>query len=83
MPIYKLTEYSDNYPKKSGILWQYCRDEPDLAADGIIADFTTDDATIDSFKIKGKITGKTGNDSIANVEIMVPLNYLNNFWRIL
>ena len=28
MPMYNLIEYSDNYSKKSGILWQYCRDEP-------------------------------------------------------
>ena len=28
MPIYNLIEYNDNYSKTSGILWQYCRDEP-------------------------------------------------------
>ena len=28
MPIYNLTEYSDNYSKKSDILWQYYKDEP-------------------------------------------------------
>ena len=28
MPMCNLTEYSDNYSKKSGNLWQYCRDEP-------------------------------------------------------
>ena len=27
--MYNLIEYSDNYAKTSGILWQYSRDEPD------------------------------------------------------
>ena len=28
MPMYNLIEYSDNYSKTSGNLWQYYRDEP-------------------------------------------------------
>ena len=28
MPMYNLIEYSDNYSKTSGTLWQYYRDEP-------------------------------------------------------
>ena len=28
MPMYNLIEYSDNYSKTSGSLWQYCRDKP-------------------------------------------------------
>ena len=28
MPMYNLIEYSENYPKISGNLWQYYRDEP-------------------------------------------------------
>ena len=32
---------------------------------------------------KVKITGRTGNDGTKNVEIMVPLKYLSNFWRTL
>ena len=71
MPMYNLIEYSDNYPKTSGSLWQYYRDEPN-------------DSLIDSesFKSKIKITGKApvgGNEK--DVEIMVPLKYLSNFWR--
>ena len=30
-----------------------------------------------------KITGSTGNDGTKNIEIMVPLKYLSNFWRTL
>ena len=32
MPIYNLIEYSDNYSKTSGGLWNYYRDEPFLKA---------------------------------------------------
>ena len=28
MPLYKLIEYSNNYAKESGRLWQYYRDKP-------------------------------------------------------
>ena len=30
MPMYNLIEYSDNYSKTSGSLWQYYRDEPNV-----------------------------------------------------
>ena len=73
MPMYNLIEYSDNYAKTSGSLWQYYRDEPN----NNLADF-------ESFKFKVKITGKTpANDNEKDVEIMVPLKYLSNFWRTL
>ena len=73
MPMYNLIEYSDNYSKTSGRLWQYCRDEPN----GNLADSK-------SFKSKIKITGKTPDDGNAKyVEIIVPLKYLSNFWRTL
>ena len=29
MPMYNSAEYSDNYAKTTGSLWQYFRDEPD------------------------------------------------------
>ena len=75
MPMYNLTEYSDNYAKTSGSLWQYFRDEPD---------YNNDMDESESFKSKIKITGKTpNNDNEKDVEIMVPLKYLSNFWRTL
>ena len=40
MPMYNLIQYIDNYSKTSEILWQYCRDEPALADNDTIADFT-------------------------------------------
>ena len=30
MPMYNIIEYSDNYAKTSGSLWQYFRDEPEI-----------------------------------------------------
>ena len=80
MPMYNLIEYSDNYSKTSGSLWQYCKDKPAVNNAGNIVDFTATNTT-DSFKFKTKITGQTNNDGEINgVEIMVPLKYLSNFW---
>ena len=73
MSMYNLIEYSNNYSKTSGSLWQYYKDEPnDNLADS------------ESFKSKIKITGKTPDDgNTKNVELIVPLKYLRNFWRTL
>ena len=82
MPMYNLIEYSDNYAKTSGSLWQYCKDIPALNANDEITEFTGGNTT-DSFNFKVKITGQTGDDGTKDVEIMVPLKYLSNFWRTL
>ena len=73
MSMYNLIEYSDNYSKTSGSLWQYYKDEPnDNLADS------------ESFKSKVKITGNAPPDSSTkDVEIIVPLKYLRNFYRTL
>ena len=66
-----LTEYSDNYSKTSGSLWQYYKDDPN--------DNLTDSK---SFKSKVKITGKTPDDgNTKDLEIIVAIKYLSNFWR--
>ena len=73
MPMYNLIEYSDNYSKTSGSLWQYYKDDPN---DNI--------ADSESFKSKVKMTGKTPADgNTKDVKIIVPLKYLSNFWRTL
>ena len=82
MPMYNLIEYSDNYAKTTGSLWQYCKDIPARNDNDEIIVFDANDVT-DSFNFKVKITGRTGNDGRRNVEIMVPLKYLSNFWRTL
>ena len=82
MPMYNLIEYSDNYAKTTGSLWQYCKNIPARNANNEIIIFAENNTT-DSFKFKAKITGQTGNDGTKDVEIMVPLKYLSNFWRTL
>ena len=82
MLMYNLIEYSDNYSKRPGSLWQYCKDIPTVDDDGNIINFNGANNT-DSFNFKNKITGQTNDDGIINVEIMVPLKYLSNFWRTL
>ena len=55
---------------------------PAVNNNGNIVDFTSTNTT-DSFKFEIKITGQTNDDGEINgVEIMVPLKYLSNFWRI-
>ena len=67
--MYKLTEYSDNYSKTSGGLWQYYRDDPGNR----IQDS-------ESFKSNIKITGNTpGYCNTKYVERAAPLKYLSNF----
>ena len=82
MPMYNLIEYSDNYAKTTGSLWQYCKDIPAKYINNEIIVFDVNNLT-DSFNFKVKITGRTGNNGRKDVEIMVPLKYLSNFWRTL
>ena len=82
MPMYNLTECSDNYSKTSGRLWQYCKDIPAVDNNNVIVNVAENNLT-DSFNFKAKMTGQTGDDGTKNVEIMVPLKYLSNFWRTL
>ena len=68
MPMSNLIEYSDNYSKTSGSLWQYFKEIP----------------VIPMLLIRTDNSGQTDNNGrINNVEIMVPLNCLSNFWRTL
>ena len=73
MPMYNLIEYRGRYSKTSGSSWQYYKDDPN---DNITQS--------ESFNSKIKITRKTpaaGNTK--DVETIVPLKYLRNFWRTL
>ena len=81
MSMYNLIEYSDNYAKTTGSLWQYCKDIPARNNDAIVI-FAENNLT-DLFHFKVKITRQTGDDGTKDVEIMVPLKYLSNFWRTL
>ena len=82
MPMYNLIEYSDKYSKISGNLWQYSKDITAVDNNNAIVNFTNNNLT-DSFNFKVKMTCQTGNNGTQNVELMVPLKYLSNFWRTL
>ena len=80
MPMYNLTEYSDNYQDSSATLYQYKRDEPPEV--NAINDLTTD--TSSSFKYKVELLGNPvldGNIAKRSAKVVVPLKYLSNFFR--
>ena len=94
MPIYNLLEYSKNYRKTIGSLYNYYRNElSDDADDNNFANINV--VNSEAFKYKNKITGNTysvdagtqGYDVNKNgtqeVELAIPLKYLGNFWRAL
>ena len=77
MPMYNFLEYSKNYRKATGSLWNYYRDEQ---SDPLSTDS-------ESFKYKASITGNTYDGDDGNkvgkkeTEIVIPLKYLSNFWK--
>ena len=82
--MYNLLEYSKNYEKTSGSLFNYYRDEPNEA------EIANDNGAINisirnskSFDYKTKITGSldAGEDEKEDVTIAILLKYLGNFWR--
>ena len=69
--MYYLIEYSNNFMKISGSLWQYYKDEPN--------DYLVDS---NSFNSKVKITASTpAGSNIKDIKLIVPLKYLSIFWR--
>ena len=84
MPMYNLTEYSDNYQDSSATLYQYKRDEPPEA--DAVADLTASNSDSLKYKIKllGNVTEVAGDAADArrlNVKVAVPIKYLSNFFR--
>ena len=94
MPMYNLLEYSKNYRKTRGSLYNYYRDELSDDAD----DNNFDNIKVinsNTFKYKNKMTGNTYNvnagaqgydvnkNGTQEVELAIPLKYLGNFWRAL
>ena len=94
MSMYNLLEYSKNYRKTIGSLYNYYRDELGDDAD----DNNFDNINIvnsNTFKYKNKMTGNTYNvnagvqgydvnkNGTQEVELTIPLKYLGNFWRAL
>ena len=60
MPMYNLTEYSDNYSDTSGSLWQFKRDEQPINYNGAFIDITAENSS--SFKYKSNLIGNTDAD---------------------
>ena len=80
MPMYKLTEYRDNCSKTCESLWQYCKDIPAVNNNDDVVEFNGANTT-GSFSLKAKLAGQAGDNGTKEVEIMLPLKYLSNFWR--
>ena len=81
MPMYNFIEYSKNYWKTSGTLWNCYRDEPNSDAVGNI---NYSICGSKSFGYKTSITGRLeGNNTEKEVEIVVPWKHLSSFWRTL
>ena len=79
-----LLEYSKNYEKTSGSLFNYYRDEPNEA------EIANDNGAINisirnskSFDYKSKIVGTLAAGELEkdDIEIAIPLKHLGNFWR--
>ena len=84
MPMYNLLEYNKNYIKTTGSSWNYYRDEPNSGIGGRNNNVNYSIKDSKSFDYKTSITGKLGGIGITkDVEIVVPLKYLSNFWRTL
>ena len=97
MSMYNLLEYSKNYRKAIGSLYNYYRDElNDDADDDNFGNIKVVNSNI--FKYKNKIIGNTNPDGAGQidnpiynvnkngtqeVELAIPLKYLGNFWRAL
>ena len=53
--MFNLIEYSNNYLKLSGSLWQYYRDDPALNDEGTLANFPGSSASFKSCSNNGTI----------------------------
>ena len=93
MPMYNLLEYSKNYRKTIGSLYNYYRDE--LTNDNNNNFANRNVVNSSPFKYKNKIIGNTYNadagaqgydvnkNGTQKIELAIPLKYLGNFWRAL
>ena len=83
IPMYNLLEYSKNYEKTSGSLFNYYRDEPneaEIAYENGAINISIRNSK--SFDYKAKIAGSLAAGELEkdDVEIAIPLKYLGNFW---
>ena len=79
-----MPEYSKNYSRTIGSFWRYYRDEPKSGVGGTNNNINYSIKDSKSFDYKTSITGKLeGKNTEKEVEIVVPLKHLSNFWRTL
>ena len=80
MSMYNLLEYSKNYRKTTGSLYNYYRDE-------LSDDTNPDNNQFNNIKVVNSNTFKyknnANNQSTKDIELAIPLKYLGNFWRAL
>ena len=82
MPMYNLLEYSKNYRKTIGSLYNYYRDE--LSDDADNNQFNNIKlVNSNTFNYKNKIIDNTNNAGTKDIELAIPVEYLGNFWRAL
>ena len=82
MPLYNLLEYSKNYRKTTGSLWNYYRDKPNSTIDdNNIAHSILNSESFD-YKANFMKNGVTHDNLTKNdVKTVVPLKHLSIFWR--
>ena len=81
MPMYNLLEYSKNYKKTTGSLWNYYRDEPNSSTDN--DNITHSILNSKSFDYKVNFIGSVTKNNLTknDVKIVIPLKHLSNFWK--
>ena len=79
--MYNLLEYSKNYRKTTGSLWNYYRDKPNSDTDDNEIKYSIINSK--SFDYKANFIGSVTHNNLTknDVKIVVPLKYLSNFWR--
>ena len=77
MPMYNLIEYSENYRKTTGSLWNYYRDEQNSGLGGDINNINYSIKDSKSFDYRTSITGNLEHNNIEKdvVKFVVPLKY--------
>ena len=82
MPMYDLIEYSKNYLKTTGSLWNYYGDKPNSGVADKNNNVKDSIKVSKSFDYRLNITEKLkGIDRTKNFKIAVLLKHLGNFWR--
>ena len=93
MPMYNLLEYSKNYKKTTGSLWNYYRDEPSNPVSSDSESFKYETSiTENTYHVAKKITDDYGNEvdnpkydankvGKNETEVVIPLKHLCNFCK--